>query len=286
MTFSFITFLPECLTEDIGELFAQCLVESYPGTSVEPVLDSNRYFVIRIQDDHGDYALVYVYCLLIKSLLLNNFDGFYSSDHKAFIGLGFADRADSFDLLVAIQDHFRWMEREELEIKEQQENADLLNYGQKLDLGFKEGQTIRIQLTSKLMGVLAPRLSQSHQDKVPGSGLLPPPASGHIRGAHAIRKKPSETDDEFKELLFSDNFAGPSPEQEKSSSSKEGTEGLSWNFETSCSVHPFAETSDNNHLQDMDKLTQSTESWADFTTDASSSNLPDQHIGNWVSFEG
>lgn len=27
----------------------------------------------------------------------------------AFIGLGFADRGDSFDLLVAIQDHFKWV---------------------------------------------------------------------------------------------------------------------------------------------------------------------------------
>ena len=122
--------------------------------------------------------------------------------------------------------------------------------------------------TVKADGSFGPSTKPKSPRQVPGSGLLPPPASGHIRGAHAIRKKPSETDDEFKELLFSDNFAGPSPEQEKSSSSKEGTEGLSWNFETSCSVHPFAETSDNNHLQDMDKLTQSTESWADFTTDA------------------
>lgn len=28
-------------------------------------------------------------------------------DRHAFIGLGFADRGDSFDLLVAIQDHFK-----------------------------------------------------------------------------------------------------------------------------------------------------------------------------------
>jgi len=37
----------------IGELFAQCPVEAYPSAVVEQVLDSSRYFVIRIQDGSG-----------------------------------------------------------------------------------------------------------------------------------------------------------------------------------------------------------------------------------------
>ena len=32
---------------------------------------------------------------------------FLVTGRNAFIGLGFADRGDSFDLLVAIQDHFK-----------------------------------------------------------------------------------------------------------------------------------------------------------------------------------
>jgi len=36
-----------------GELFAQCPVESYPSAAVEQVLDSSRYFVMRIQDGGG-----------------------------------------------------------------------------------------------------------------------------------------------------------------------------------------------------------------------------------------
>jgi len=36
-----------------GELFAQCPVESYPSSAVEQVLDSSRYFVVRIQDGGG-----------------------------------------------------------------------------------------------------------------------------------------------------------------------------------------------------------------------------------------
>jgi len=37
----------------VGELFAQCPVESYPSAAVEQVLDSSRYFVVRIQDGGG-----------------------------------------------------------------------------------------------------------------------------------------------------------------------------------------------------------------------------------------
>jgi hypothetical protein len=36
-----------------GELFAKCPIETYPGIAIEPVTDSSRYFVLRIQDDNG-----------------------------------------------------------------------------------------------------------------------------------------------------------------------------------------------------------------------------------------
>lgn len=36
-----------------GELFARCPIETYPGSSIESVNDSSRYFVLRIQDDNG-----------------------------------------------------------------------------------------------------------------------------------------------------------------------------------------------------------------------------------------
>lgn len=64
----------------VGELFGECPVDSYPGATVESVTDSSRYFVLRIQDPSG---------------------------RSAFLGLGFADRSDSFDLNVSLQDHFK-----------------------------------------------------------------------------------------------------------------------------------------------------------------------------------
>ena len=36
-----------------GELFAKCPVDDYPGMAVEGVLDSSRYFVLKIVDETG-----------------------------------------------------------------------------------------------------------------------------------------------------------------------------------------------------------------------------------------
>ena len=54
--------------------------------------------------------------------------------------MGFADRSDSFDLNVSLQDHFKWVQKESQIEREKTEPA------QKLDLGFKDGQTIKINM--------------------------------------------------------------------------------------------------------------------------------------------
>lgn len=42
--------------KNTGELFAKCPVDSYPGVAVEQVIDSSRYFVLRLQDEGGMYV--------------------------------------------------------------------------------------------------------------------------------------------------------------------------------------------------------------------------------------
>lgn len=44
-----------------GELFAQAPVSQYPGSVVEAVTDSSRYFVIRIEDGNGKAHLLNTY---------------------------------------------------------------------------------------------------------------------------------------------------------------------------------------------------------------------------------
>lgn len=117
-----------------GQLYANCPIEAYPGVAIESVSDSSRYFVLRIMDDSG---------------------------RTAFIGLGFGDRSDSFDMNVALQgknffckafemiflsfyfvpDHFKWV-KNQAEIEKEKEEGPK----QQLDLGFKEGETIKINM--------------------------------------------------------------------------------------------------------------------------------------------
>ena len=58
-----------------GQLFAEAPITEFPTKSIEPVSDSSRYFVLKIENQ----------------------------GRSAFIGVGFADRSDSFDFNVALQ---------------------------------------------------------------------------------------------------------------------------------------------------------------------------------------
>ena len=52
-----------------GELFAKCPIDKYPGVAIEPVSDSSRYFVLRIQDDNGKF---YIFILVRFDLSLES----------------------------------------------------------------------------------------------------------------------------------------------------------------------------------------------------------------------
>ncbi|KAL5013665.1 hypothetical protein ScPMuIL_007935 [Solemya velum] len=83
-----------------SELFAECPVDAYPGVAVESVIDSSRYFVLRIKDGtDGVLSLVLV-----------------------------LETEGSFDLNVALQDHFKWLRQEE---EAQKRQTITLNIGTK-----------------------------------------------------------------------------------------------------------------------------------------------------------
>jgi hypothetical protein len=95
-----------------GELFAKAPVTT--ATAVEPVIDSSRYFVIRIVDTQ--------------------------TNQSAFVGLGFSERGLAFDMNVAIQDHFNRLNSGT--VKKEEDNFHV-------DYTLKEGQTFKISLKAK-----------------------------------------------------------------------------------------------------------------------------------------
>ncbi|KAF5741839.1 ABC transporter family protein [Tripterygium wilfordii] len=107
-----------------AELFAACFVK--PGqreNSVETVLDSSRYFVLKVEDGQGKHA---------------------------FLGLGFAERNEAFDFNVALSDHEKYVRREnENETGETSDADNLIDIHPAVNQRLKEGETIRINVKPK-----------------------------------------------------------------------------------------------------------------------------------------
>ncbi|CAO3695524.1 unnamed protein product [Rhizopus stolonifer] len=123
-----------------GELFAMCPYEIH-SNSVEAVLDSSRYFVLKIE----------------------------SEGRHAFIGMGFQERSDAFDFNVTLQDFIKQLRAEKEAV---QRAADPTP---KKDYGLKEGQTINITIGNLGAKRTRPRTTNTSTDGlVP---LLPPPPS-------------------------------------------------------------------------------------------------------------
>jgi hypothetical protein len=134
-----------------GELFAQCEYRE-DNNSVEPVIDSSRYFVLRIEDQ--------------------------ASGKHAYIGMGFQERSEAFDFNVALQDFTKHLKNE---------NAPKVEYtGPKVDYSWKEGETININIgklkksASSTKNTLPSTTTQNQSTNPNDFVLLPPPPSNKI----------------------------------------------------------------------------------------------------------
>lgn len=147
-------------------MFAQCPVG--PG-AVQPVIDSSRYFVVRIVDE--------------------------VQGRKAFLGMGFNERAEAFNFNVALQDFERRLQESKKRAQMKDEPIDTSAFE------LKPGQTITLNIKNtaptgkkQTKGTLLPPPTSSKRTQ-----FAPPPSISkpHTQASPAAPKK-----DSIDNLLF------------------------------------------------------------------------------------
>merc|ERR1712223_1531686 len=115
-------------------------IDTFPGPMVQTVVDSSRYFVI------------------------NPTEG-------PHLGLGFADRSDSFDFNMALCEHFKGL-RVDTEIAKEEEEPR-----ERLDLALKEGQTIKVNINIPRKSNRSKSPAATGAGKSNAATVLPPPSA-------------------------------------------------------------------------------------------------------------
>nr|CCA14368.1 conserved hypothetical protein [Albugo laibachii Nc14] len=101
-----------------GDLFAACPMKRNGPTAVQKVVDSSRYFVLRVVDQN--------------------------SGRHAFVGIAFENRSDAFDFNVALDDHQKEIQREKNAADKERAGLNVTK-----DYSLKAGQKIKIKINSK-----------------------------------------------------------------------------------------------------------------------------------------
>ncbi|XP_066306483.1 uncharacterized protein At1g03900-like [Miscanthus floridulus] len=155
----------ECIIKledkNTGELYARAFLREGEPHPVEPVIDSSRYFVLRVEENIG------------------------GRQRHAFIGLGFRERPEAYDFQAALHDHMKYLNKK----KAAEEMVQHYEKQSSVDYSLKEGETLVLQLKNKETGTKTKsaffeqglnKLSVNEKTdtkEIPVSLKLPPPPS-------------------------------------------------------------------------------------------------------------
>ncbi|KAL8136708.1 hypothetical protein V2J09_002709 [Rumex salicifolius] len=145
------------LEDKSGELYAQGFLRKGEPHPVEPVIDSSRYFVLRVEENVGGRL------------------------RHAFIGLGFRERPQAYDFQAALHDHMKYLDKKKT--AEEMEQQFLSTSA--VDYSLKDGETLVLQLKNKAGHIVRSKtsemdgndLSLTNKDnpKQPLFSIKPPP---------------------------------------------------------------------------------------------------------------
>lgn len=140
-----------------GELYARAFLRKGEPHPVEAVIDSSRYFVLRVEENIGGRL------------------------RHAFIGIGFRERPIAYDFQAALHDHMKYLDKKKTaeEMEQQFQNSSTVDYS------LKDGETLVLQLKNKPggqskqksieQGVNNLSLTDSTKPKEPLPSIKPPP---------------------------------------------------------------------------------------------------------------
>ena len=134
-------------TPETGEIFAACPVPEKKSKACDQVIDSSRYFALRIDDGKGRHA---------------------------YVGMGFRDRDDAYNFKATMEDHWKGVERQK-EAEEQRIEMEARAASEPMrDLSLKDGETLSIKVNVPGAGS-KPRAPRPKSVAGSGGLMLPPP---------------------------------------------------------------------------------------------------------------
>ncbi|KAJ6360749.1 hypothetical protein OIU77_004713 [Salix suchowensis] len=144
-----------------GELYARAFLRNGEPHPVETVIDSSRYFVLRIEENIGGRL------------------------RHAFIGIGFRERAEAYDFQAALHDHMKYLDKK----KTAEEMEQHFQTTSSVDYSLKEGETIVLQMKNGLSNL---SLEEHNDRKEPLLSIRPPPPPpAPLSPATSLQNSPS-----------------------------------------------------------------------------------------------
>ncbi|CAH9079809.1 unnamed protein product [Cuscuta europaea] len=107
-----------------GELYARAFLRDGEPHPVEPVIDSSRYFVLRVEENIGGRL------------------------RHAFVGIGFRERPEAYDFQAALHDHMKYVNKKKTAEEMEQQFQKMSS----TDYSLKEGETLVLEIKNKAGG--------------------------------------------------------------------------------------------------------------------------------------
>ena len=144
------------LIDDNKKVFASTMIREDGPSVIEPVLDSSRYFVMRIEKDRK----------------------------KAYIGVGFQERSEALDFKIALQEYKKYLDEPEYEEDSEEQ-----------DYSLQEGETLHVDVAIKNKKRHNKRKVEDAIEVDENGTLAPPPETGHRRRARGSRRRAAEEEE-------------------------------------------------------------------------------------------